>query len=201
MASHIFDDILLKGIKSGQIPARTQEARKWFRQTAKQRGKGLKEGALMKDADRLTTKPYVGSMYQFFYDPKHKSTLPYYDSFPLIFPFETGKNHFKGINMHYLPLPLRARLMDALYDIASDDKFDDATRLKLSYGVLKGAAKYRYFKPTVKMYLTDHTRSRFLYIHPTEWDVALFLPTERFVKKTKTSVWRESRASLSTKKV
>jgi len=201
MAAHIFDDLLLKGIKSGQIPARTAEARKWYRQKAKSEGKGIKESSLMRDADRLTTKPYVGSMYMFLYDPKHKATLPYYDSFPLIFPFEVSKKSFKGINMHYLPLPYRAKLMDALYSITTDKKYDDITSLKLSYQVLKSAAKFRYFKPTVKMYLTNHTRSRLLYVHPTEWDIALFLPTERFVKANKTQVWGDSREMLSTKKV
>lgn len=34
MAS-LFNDIVLKGIRSGQIPARTQAAREWYRQQAK----------------------------------------------------------------------------------------------------------------------------------------------------------------------
>jgi hypothetical protein len=32
-----------------------------------------------------------------------------------------------------------------------------------------------------------------MYIYPSEWDVALFLPTERFAKKSKTQVWAESK--------
>lgn len=197
IAKHIFDDILLKGVKSGEMPARTEGARKWYRQKAKTYGKGVKENAIMRDPDRLTSRPYVGSMYMFYYDPKHKKTLPYYDSFPLIFPFSTEKGNFKGINLHYLPLPYRAKLMDALYNLRTDSSYDDNTRLKMNYNILKSAAKYRFFKPCVKMYLTSHTRSRFLFVHPSEWDIALFLPSERFVKQTKTVVWRDSRKALS----
>lgn len=187
-----FDQILVKGVRSGHIPARTAQARVWYRDTAK-RYNSLSERSLLKDDSRITTKPYVGSMYLFHYDAKHKQTLPYWDRMPLIFPFEMVEGGFKGINVHYLPLPLRAKLMDALYDIRSDDRYDQATRLKLSYDVLKGSSKFRWFKPCVKHYLTDHVRSRFLYISPSEWDIALFLPLERFQKSSKEHVWKDSK--------
>ena len=48
----------------------------------------------------------------FFYDPKFKKTLPYYDTFPLVLPLETYNDGFLGINMHYLPIPLRVNLLD-----------------------------------------------------------------------------------------
>ena len=31
----VFDDILLKGIRTGQVPGRTQDARQWYRDQAK----------------------------------------------------------------------------------------------------------------------------------------------------------------------
>jgi hypothetical protein len=97
-----------------------------------------------------------------------------------------------GINMHYLPLNYRAKLMDALYDVANNDKYDETTKLKFNYNVLNGASKYKYFAPCVKHYLTDQVRSRFLYVYPSEWDIALFLPTQRFVGATKGKVWKDS---------
>ena len=39
------------------------------------------------DKTRLTNIPFIGRMYLFNYDPKYKKELPYYDRFPLIFPF------------------------------------------------------------------------------------------------------------------
>ena len=35
MVAKVFDDILLKGLRSGQVPARTQDARNWYRDQAK----------------------------------------------------------------------------------------------------------------------------------------------------------------------
>ena len=118
MPAKIFDDILLKGIRSGQVPARTEAARAWYRDQAKQ-VKRIDETALMKASqDRYENRFRIGNMYQFMYDPKHKATLPYYDRLPLIFPINKAKGGFLGIKFHYLQLPLRAKLMDALYDVA-----------------------------------------------------------------------------------
>jgi hypothetical protein len=189
----IFDTVLTKGVRAGQIPARTEAARTWYRDTA-QSYRRIDERALMKgDAERLTNTPMVGSMYMYYYDPKHKQTLPYYDRFPLVFPYRKVPGGFMGINLHYLPLIYRAKLMDALYDVTNNKNFDETTKLKMNYQVLSSAAKFKYFAPCVKHYLTEHLRSRFLYVYPSEWDIALFLPTERFQGATKQKVWADSK--------
>jgi len=191
--TNVFDTILTKGIRAGQIPARTDAAREWYRNTSKEY-KRIDERQLMKsDVERLTSRMQVGNCYMYYYDPKHKGTLPYYDRFPLVFPYKKVAGGFMGINMHYLPLPLRAKLMDSLYDVANNEQFDESTRLKLNYRILDGASKFRWFKPCVKHYLTEQLRSRFLYVYPSEWDVALFLPTERFQGATKQQVWADSK--------
>ena len=142
---------------------------------------------------RYKNRVSMGKMYLFNYDPKTKDTLPYYDRYPLIFPVQGAPGGFYGINMHYLPYVLRAKLMDALYDLSSNKRYDENTKLRLSYEILKGASKYKAFKPTFKRYLSSHVRSRFIEISSSEWDVALFLPLESFAKASKTSVWADSR--------
>ena len=87
--------------------------------------------------------------------------------------------------------------MDALYEITTNQKYDDSTRLRLSYQLLNSASKYRYFKPTFKKYLNKHVRSRFVEINPSEWDIALFLPVERFEKASKSTVWKDSRNMIT----
>jgi len=196
MAAKVFDDILLRGIRDGQVPARTAEAREWYRQQAQQVTKSAARGdKLIREmgSDRYENRFRLGHMYMFAYDPKHKDTLPYYDRFPLIFPINKAKGGFLGINMHYLPPQLRAQLMDSLYTVVSNKRYDETTKLRLSYDVLSGASKFRLFKPTVKHYLTRQVRTRLVYINPTEWDVALFLPTQKFVGARQTKVWADSR--------
>lgn len=198
----LFDEILLKGIRSGQMPARTAAAREWYRdqaagitRTTRNRSQGDKLiRELRSDTSRRQDARFImGNMYLFAYDPKHKETLPYYDRFPLIFPINKAKGGFLGINMHYLPPILRAKLMDQLYTVLNNKNFDETTRLRASYNILNGAAKFKEFKPTIKHYLNAHVRTKPAYINPTEWDIALFLPTQKFVGASATQVYADSR--------
>lgn len=191
----VFDNLLLRGIRTGLVPARTQEARDWFRNIAKDQTV-VDSKNLLAEKTRLVSSPVVGRMYFFQYDPKYKNELPYYDTFPLVFPFEKTNNGFIGINFHYLPLQLRAKLMDALYSVRNNNRFDESTVLRISYGVLKSASKYKYFKPTVHKYLTSHIKSRFVEVYSSEWDIGLFLPVAQFKKASAQKVWRESQNKI-----
>ncbi len=194
----LFDEILTQGIRSGQVPAQTAKARDWYRNTAKDYGK-VRENQLFgkkSDKDRMASKPMIGGMYMYEYMAKGRKTLPYYDRLPLIFPFKMVKGGFYGLNMHYLPLPLRAKLMDALYETTNNSKYDETTKLRINYQILSKAAGFEPFKPCVKRYLTSQVQSRFMYVYPSEWDIALFLPTERFVGASKATVWSQSKKKI-----
>ena len=128
----------------------------------------------------------IGKMYMFAYDPKTKDSLPYYDVYPLIFPIQYYKDGFLGINLHYLPPLARAKLMDALYTLINNDKRDKTTKLRITYDILNQSARYNLFRPCVKKYLFAHVKSNFLYISPDEWNIALMLPTQKFVKNIST---------------
>jgi hypothetical protein len=195
MVAYVFDKILSDGVRAGQLPGRTQTARDWFRDTAKNT-RTTPESIMRGDKTRYTNRTMLGKMYMFFYDPKHKKTLKTYDTFPLIFPISRLSDGFVGMNFHYLGLKERAVLMDALYELTNNNKFDDKTKLRLTFEMLNKSAKYKYFKPTVHRYLSAHVRSRFLEIASAEWDTALFLPVERFEKQGKRTVWADSRKSV-----
>jgi hypothetical protein len=194
----IFDNILIQGARQGIIPARTVAAREWYRSAAGKLTSNITPGVFEKRTDearKVATMEY-GYMYAFRYDPKMKKELPYYDTFPLIFPVGMDSDGFLGINFHYLPPVLRAKLMNALYSTLTNKKYDDTTKVRISYSILQSASKYRYFKPMLKKYLRSHVRSQFLEIQVNEWDMAIFLPTESFRKADTGRVWEESRKQL-----
>ena len=201
MVSYVFDKMLQKAATQGITPSTKREARAWFRNQAKTLTSANPNRLIRSNTQRLTNRPLLGRMYLFQYDPKGKKTLPYYDKFPLIFPIASARTggaavsggSFLGINLHYLPLPLRAKLMDALYATASTQELDETTRIKISYNILQQASKYRFFKPCIKRYLVSHVKSQFFYIEPTEWEMALFLPIDRFVGANKSRIYRDSR--------
>ena len=191
MPAKIFADIMAKANKSN-IDLKSKEAQKWLRAEA-HKTKTNPTSTIMKTSnDRFRNTPYPGHLYMFYYDPKHKATLPYYDQYPLIFPIEMYKDRFLGLNMHYLPHALRADLMDILFELRNNDKLNETTKLKMSYQILKSSSASSLIKPTIKMYLKNHVRSRFVWIDPKEWHFALFLPTGRFQKASKSEVYADS---------
>ena len=194
----IFDNILIQGARQGIIPARTVAAREWYRSAAGKLMTNISPGVFEKRTDeaRKVSSMEFGYMYAFKYDPKTKNDLPYYDTFPLIFPVRMDSDGFLGINFHYLPPVLRAKLMNALYSTLTNKKYDDTTKVKISYSILQSASKYRYFKPMLKKYLRSHVRSQFLEVQVNEWDIAIFLPTESFRKADTGRVWEESRKKI-----
>ena len=139
---------------------------------------------------KLLGRPSAGRMSMFFYDPKFKKTLPYYDTFPLVLPLEKYSDGFLGINLHYLPIPLRIRLLDRLVDFSNDTDFDEATRLIVEYRKVKNI---RLVKPTIHKYLAGQVKSQFRRIDADEFMIATLLPVQRFKKASDTKVWADSR--------
>jgi hypothetical protein len=137
-----------------------------------------------------------GNLYMFMYDPKHKDTLPYYDRFPMVFPWKKTEGGFIGLNLHYLPYGLRIRLMDKLMIFKTNAKLDEKTRLQFSWNLINGVAKFAPAAPCVKQYLSDHVKSPFVKVNPSDWATAMMLPVERFVGANKQQVWQESVRSI-----
>ena len=125
---------------------------------------------------KATIRPKYGVMNLFGYDPKFKETLPLYDRFPLIFPLESAKGGFYGINFHYLQPGARVAFLRQLQRFATDKNYDKNTRYNI--GELSG----RYFKKTIKRYLFSQVRTSFLNITADEMAIAIFLPVARFEK-------------------
>jgi hypothetical protein len=189
-----FDMLLLKGMRSGVMPARSDEAKNWFRNKAKTEKGG--KSTLLQEKERLKSNVEIGKMYFFSYQAITES-LPFWDAFPLIFPFAEDGKYFYGINLHYLPLQYRAKLMDALYTLVSDTKYDQKTKLNLSYSILKSASKFSYFQPCVKKYLKSGVRSKFIEVNAAEWDIALFLPFASWQKGNANEVYKSSRKKIN----
>ncbi len=163
----------------------------WYRDKIAEFGK---PGAmdLIRDGKR-NNKPFFGRLNMFFYDPKLKKKLPYYDTFPLVLPLEPYSDGFLGINLHYLPMNLRLQLLDRLVDYSNNTKFDESTRLAVDYSKLK---KLSIIKPTLKRYLAGRVKTQFRRIDADEFTVAALLPVQRFKKASAADVYKDSRSMI-----
>jgi len=186
-------DKLKTAIKTSKAGAKARAAGDWFREKVKQAGASAKMKAVTPN-QLLRRQPddniLLGKMFFYKYDPKFAKKLPYWDMYPLVFPFEKAPGGFYGLNLHYIPPRDRAVLMDNLNQYASNNKYDKTTRLELSYRLLK---RYGRAVPCVKRYLGDRIVSQTVRIDADEWEIAIFLPVERFQKASKGEVWADSR--------
>ena len=185
MAQSKFIQSVVKAAKGR--PKSTQ----WYRDKIAEFGK---PGAmdLIRDGKR-NNNPFFGRLNMFFYDPKLKKKLPYYDSFPLVLPLEPYSDGFLGINLHYLPMTLRLRLLDRLVDFSNNTKFDESTKLKVDYSKLKSD---NLIKPTLKRYLSGQVKTEFRRIDADEFTVAALLPIARWKKGSIQDVYRDSRSMI-----
>lgn len=140
---------------------------------------------IVNNTSRSRDSTAIGKMYFFFYDPKHKKKLPVYDKFPLVFPIESYANGFLGLNLHYLSGGERQALLGRLSEFANNKRYNENTRLSLSYDLLQGTKSLASLsRPCIKRYLFSHVRSGFIEITAAEWDKAINLPVEFFVYNT-----------------
>ena len=184
--------------QAAKIATSAKRAQEWFQKNiSKLTGNQI----LSADRPRLITRAeltnkMIGRMVMYYYDPKTKEELPYYDRFPLAIIVKIDNKGFQALNLHYLPYELRAKLLDGLYTIYKGRHLDENKKLRMNYQLLKSTSRTKYFGPCFKQYLHGHVRSKFYVVDPEEWEMVLTLPTERFAKKDKNYVWQESRRKL-----
>ena len=186
----LLDRIKTSLAKEGLTP-RTNASRAWLR--AKVKDLKPTSSALMRDRERLKGTSMIGKMYFYFYDPKTKESMPYYDQFPLVIPIEKYNDGFLGLNLHYIHPKHRMVLLDKLSDTLSNDTYDEKTKLKINYRYLAAASRIFEANPCIKRYLFTQIQSRFLEITADEWDIAAMLPVESFVGATTSKVYADSR--------
>jgi hypothetical protein len=168
----------------------------WFFSIAKEAAKRTVQPTTIMASDANKLRPIkdlrVGEMLFYFYDPKYKDELPYYDTFPLVIPFafrEDGQG-FYGINVHYLYPRTRLELIQALQPYKSN--YQDRQRIAWNYQILQNATQFEVTKHAVKSYRYDHVQSQAFRINYADWPNAVMLPVERFVKSKKHAVWAHS---------
>ena len=154
----------------------------WYKKKVADLSNRISAARLMRD-NKLKKAPSFNKLHFFRYDPKLKATLPYYDTFPLVMPIQSAKGGFLGINFHYLPIPLRMKLLETL----------DRRGFSGNYSKLKNI---REVKPTIKHYLKRQFVSGFLELEEDDYAPAIFMPVAQFKKASASQVWRDSRRKI-----
>lgn len=168
-------------------------SKKWFNdQVAFLKKRNITQAGIMRSAGQLTFKPVPGNLYFYHYDPKLKDTLPYYDTFPLVFPYKAVPGGFLGLNMHYLGYKERFALFKKLHEVNSN-KITEQTKMKFSWSMISSMASMKPAEHCIKHYLLDHIASPFCKVHPEDWATAMMMPVSSFVGEKQENIWNRNR--------
>lgn len=178
MATNKFDSFIKRTAR--EIASSEKDSIDWFKDEISDMQKKQERTDPNKIFKRFSS-PEIGSMFLFFYDAKYKMTLPFYDMHPLVIPIEMYMDGFLGVNLHYLPPLARVQLLKALDNTKNNDKYNESTKLAVSYELLKRYAnQFKGHEQCIKRYLFSHVRSSFHLVNPTDWEKAVTLPLQRW---------------------
>lgn len=132
-----------------------------------------------RDANQLRRYARQGHLFLFEYKARMKY-LPYYDTFPLVYVIKANADHFFGANLHYMDPRKRMVAIDKL----KNNKIDLPRKC-------------------FHKYITDHVDGFLLDLALDEWDTAIALPVEHFVRDRagtlvpykSSEVWKETSES------
>lgn len=165
------------------------KSKEWMRATAKTASKSntlrrnKARNTLLGDESKIATRIMSGKLYFYTYDAKNKETLPYWDKNPITLMIDTTDNgNLIGLNFHYLPPMLRAKLLDAILDIETTKS--DASRLNISYNIIKAFAASDLARPCIHQYIPSHIMSHMIEIPLADYNHVVFLPLGNFDSKT-----------------
>ena len=112
-------------IKTGTVGQEVRRSAQWFQDKIKGLKGGLRnqfsstnaakfyrEAETKVNPNLLKRRAELGDLFCYYYNPKYRATLPYYDMFPMIMLIGAEKETFLGINFHYLRPKWRAVLLD-----------------------------------------------------------------------------------------
>jgi len=133
-------------------------------------------------------RPTYGVMNIYGYDPKGHMKLEYYDVFPLTIPIEMYKNGFLGLNLHYLDVTTRMKLLERLMPMTAEDRILGWRRV----------TKFKQVKPCVKKYLGAFCKTNFKpIVTEEEMILAALMPLQQFKGASKQKVWYDSRRMIA----
>jgi len=177
---------------AGELKTMSNESLKWLMaKIADVRGVRVAK-SISNEKVRQVNKFILGGLYCFYYNPKGRMDLPYYDQFPMVLALEKYNDGFLGLNFHYLPIKYRVVFLDKLMNFAMMGDAGEIMRMRVTYDILTASKSLKLFKPCVKRYLSSHIQSKILTIQPNEWDIAALLPLQQFKGATAPEVWQDS---------
>ena len=180
-----------RAAKRENLITRNEKTREFYHDYAAEQGVNYRSMQMLRTGGRKVGDIKLGRMYFFRYEaegtPSGRGVSikrgNVYDAFPLIFLLSETPDALEGINFHYMVPRERIKLLGRMFEYLNSEDFDDRTKLfSVKFRrTIKDNRLFRYARACYRVYKPGRIDSKILQVHPMDWELAITVPTERFV--------------------
>ena len=180
-----------KSSKQENLITRDERTREFYHDYAAEQGVNYRSMQMLRTGGRRAGNIKLGRMYFFNYaaegtasgrgvDIKRGNV---YDAYPLIFLLALTPESLEGINFHYMVPKQRIILLGRMFEYLNSEDFDDRTKLfSVKFRrTIKNNKLFKYARACYRVYKPGRIDSKIVQVHPMDWELAITVPTERFV--------------------
>ena len=180
-----------RAAKQENLITRDERTREFYLDYAAEQGVNYRSLQMLRTGGRRAGKIKLGRMYFFNYaaegtasgrgvDIKRGNV---YDAYPLIFLLALTPDSLEGINFHYMVPKQRIILLGRMFEYLNSEDFDDRTKLFSTKfrRTMKNNKLFKYARACYREYKPGRIDSKIIQVHPMDWELAITVPTERFV--------------------
>jgi hypothetical protein len=180
-----------RAAKRENLITRNEKTREFYHDYAAEFGINYRSLQMLRTGGRRIGDIKIGRMYFFRYEAEGTASGRgveiergnVYDNFPLIFLLSETPGSLEGINFHYMVPKERIKLLGRMFEYLNNENFDDRTKLfSMKFRrTIRDNKLFRYAKVCYRVYKPGRIESKILQVHPMDWELAITVPTERFV--------------------
>ena len=180
-----------RAAKQENLITRDERTREFYHDYAAEQGVNYRSLQMLRTGGRRAGNIKLGRMYFFNYEAEGTASGRgvsikrgnVYDAYPLIFLLSQTPDSFEGINFHYMVPKQRIILLGRMFEYLNSADFDDRTKLFSTKfrRTIKNNKLFKYARACYRVYNPGRIDSKIIQVHPMDWELAITVPTERFV--------------------
>jgi len=196
-----------KTAKQQNIIERSPQSVEFYQDYAAEYATSFTYRKMLRQGGKKKANFFLGRMYFYKYLPDPKKLDSTFDMYPLMFIMNKTDEEFEGVNFHYMTPKARAVTMGNLFDYLNNAEYKPNTKLIFNSlrKVIRNNRKFRYAKYAYRKYRFDGISSKIIEVHPLDWEISMFCPTERFYSKERRRlpdrvVWKQTEIRVRKRK-
>ena len=160
---------------------RNKVTREFYHNYSAEFGMNYRSRQMIKTGGKKTDNIILGRMYFFRYEPSVPEEE--YDNWPLVISLYEDSDNISGINFHHMTYKNRIIQLGRMLDYLNNQIYTKTSRMYASKfrRTIWHHRLFKQSKASYRQYRVDQIQSKIIEVHPLDWELAITVPTERFL--------------------